>query len=497
MTTIWIILAYFLILTVHNVYRHFKVKSQEDFMVAGRRLSIKVMVFTLICTWIGSGTFIAGAEYAYKAGWSSLWMPAGAWVGIVFIYFVAGKVRTFGQFTVGDILEERYGPVARLVGAVAIIIAFTTIVSYQFRAGGIILEVVTDGKINAALGQTLTAGFVILFTALAGMVAVAYTDLPNGIIILLACCTAAPIVVMAAGGWHAAGEVLPATHFNVFSKDFGQYPVLKALGYCLSTMLLLMGIQSMYQKFYSAKTPRAARVAVVFWIFGTVVVEVIVIVIAIYGASYFWNAQPPIRPESVVLQAARKMMPGWAVWAGFLLIAAACAVVVSTGMNYLLSPSTNVMRDIWQRFIRPQASQKEMLWLQKIVVVCLGFGAWLMIFVPTVLGRDISVLEIALFAYTLYGISITPALVAALVWKRVTRPAGVASIFSGAFVTLLWEVALPNAFPGIMRSGDAFGIPGIFPAFIVSVGCLVVISLLTPPPPKETLAKLFPEKGGS
>jgi len=494
MTYVWIILAYFVVLTIHNLYRHFKIKTQEDFMVAGRRLSVKVMVFTLICTWIGSGAFIAGAEYAYKAGWSSLWMPAGAWAGIIAIYFLAARIRTFGQFTVGDILEERYGKIARLLGAVTIIIAFMTIVSYQFRAGGIILEVVTDGRINPALGQTITAGFVILFTALAGMVAVAYTDFPNGIIILIACCVAAPIVVMAAGGWYAASEVLPASHFNVFNRDFGRYPVFKALGYFFSTMLFLMGIQSMYQKFYSAKTPRAARLAVIFWILGTIVAEVIVIVIAIYGAAYFWNADPPIRPESVVLQAARTMMPGWAVWAGFLLIAAACAVVISTGMNYLLSPSTNVMRDIWQRFIRPNAGQKEMIWLQKVVVVFLGFCAWLIIFIPTILGRDISVLKYAFFAYTIYGIAITPALIAALVWKRATKPAGVTSIFAGAVMTLIWEVVIPNFFPSLLRSGDAFGIPGVFPAFIVSVGCLVVISLLTPPPPRKALAKLFPEK---
>ena len=149
-------------------------------MVAGRSLGLTKMVFTLVCTWIGSGTFIAGAEYAYRAGWSAMWMPAGAWVGIAIIYFLAGKIRTLGQYTIGDILEERYGKFARLFGAIVLIIAFTTIVSYQFRAGGYILNVITDGNITVALGQTLTAGFVILFVALGGMIAVAHTDLPNG-----------------------------------------------------------------------------------------------------------------------------------------------------------------------------------------------------------------------------------------------------------------------------------------------------------------------------
>lgn len=484
---LYIILAYLLVLMGFNFYRSKKVKSQEDFMVAGRQLSLTVMVFTLICTWIGSGTFIAGAEYAYKAGWSSVWLPAGAWFGIMIIYFLAGKIRTFGQFTIGDILEVRYGKFARLFGAIALIIAFTTIVSYQFRAGGYILNVVSDGKISVELGQAIAAGFVILFTALAGMVAVAYTDLPNGIIILTACVLALPFVVAKAGGWASAATVLPPGHFEVFSPDMGRYPALKAVGYCLSTFLLLMGIQSMYQKFYSARSPRDAKQAVAIWIVGTIVVEVVVIAIALYGATFFWKNQS-IDPASVVLQAARHMVPAPV---ALLLLAAACAVVLSTGMNYLLSPTTNIMRDIYQRFVNPDADQKTMVRLQKVAVVVVGLAAFLMIFIPTVLDSKISVLRYSYFAYTMYGVSITPALLAALAWKRATRAAGVASIVSGALFALLFEVLIPSAFPEVLQNGDPWGIPSIYPSMIVSITSLVVVSYLTTPPDEKTLEKFF------
>ena len=88
------ILAYLLVLLGFNFYRARQVKSQEDFMVAGRKLKTNVMVFTLICTWIGSGTFIAGAEFAAQAGMSALWLAAGAWVGIIIIYFLYKKIFT-------------------------------------------------------------------------------------------------------------------------------------------------------------------------------------------------------------------------------------------------------------------------------------------------------------------------------------------------------------------------------------------------------------------
>ena len=212
-TYLYIILAYLLILTAFNFYRTRRIKTQDDFMVAGRSLKTSVMVFTLICTWIGSGTFIAGAEFAVQAGFSAIWLAAGAWVGIIFIYFLAAKIRTFGQYTIGDILEERYGPAARIFGAIAIIISFTAIVSYQFVAGGFILNVATDGAIPESMGIIIAALFVILFTTLGGMMAIAYTDLPNGIIIVLACILSVPFVYLAAGGFE------PSERLAVFYRQ--------------------------------------------------------------------------------------------------------------------------------------------------------------------------------------------------------------------------------------------------------------------------------------
>ncbi len=490
-TYIVVILLYLVALTIYNFYKGRKVSNQDDMMVAGRSLGITTMVFTLVCTWIGSGTFIAGAEYAFKAGWSSLWMPAGAWVGIAVIYFLAAKIRTFGEYTIGDILEERYGKFARLFGAIALIIAFTTIVSYQFRAGGYIINVITDGAVSVEMGQALAAGFVILFTALGGMVAVAHTDLPNGIIIVLACIIAVPFVVITAGGWSAPATILPASHFQVFTEDFGRYPLLKGLSYFFATMFLLLGVQSMYQKFYSARTPGDAKKAVLLWIVGTIVVETVVVVIAIYASSYFRQNNIEIDPASVVLQAARQMMPAPV---GLLLLAAAVVVVLSTGMNYLLSPSTNIMRDIYQRFIRPDAPQSTMVALQKVFIVVLGLAAFLMIFIPTVLDAKISVLKYAYFAYTMYGVAITPALFAALSWKRATKAGGLASIVLGAITAVVLDLVIPFGFPELMISGDPWGIPSIFPALVVSIGALVIVSYATPKPDASVLARLFPEK---
>ncbi|HNQ80778.1 MAG: sodium:solute symporter family protein [Acidobacteriota bacterium] len=483
---LYIILAYLLVLTGMNFYRARKIKSQEDYQVAGRSLKWQVMVFTLICTWIGSGTFISGAEFAAKAGISALWLAAGAWVGIVLIYFLAAKIHRFGQYTIGDILEVRYGPAARLFGAIALILSFVSIVSYQFVAGGFILNVASDGKISAPLGTLIAAAFVILFTAVGGMVAIAYTDLPNGIIIVLACLAAVPFVYAASGGIETARQALPPGYFAAVNSQFGAHPVLKAVGYFLSTLFLLLGVQSMYQKFYSAKSARDARKAVIWWTLGTIFVESVVVIIAVFAFSKLQgqiDLSVPKEGGKVVLMAARSLVPAPV---GVLLLGAACAVVISTGMNYLLSQSTTIMRDIYQRFVKKDAEARRIIALQKILVVVVGILAFLM---ATQLR---SILETSMFAYTIYGAAVTPALIAALVWKRATKAGGLASIIGGTVVCLFFFIMTRILPPDRVPDGDPWGIPLIYPALIVSIGSLIVVSLLTPRPEPKIIEKLFP-----
>ncbi len=487
-TYLYIILAYLLILAGLNFIRAKRVKSQDDFMVAGRKIKTNVMVFTLICTWIGSGTFIAGAEFAAQAGFSALWLAAGAWVGIIIIYFLAGKIRSFGQYTIGDILEERYGPAARLFGAVALIISFTVIVSYQFVAGGFILNVASDGAIPESTGIFIAAAFVILFTALGGMVAIVYTDLPNGIIIVLACIIATPFVYFAVGGLPEATKALDPGYFSLVNSQFGAHPVLKVGSYFLATMFLLMGVQSMYQKFYSADSPKDAKKAAFLWTIGTVFVETVVVIIAVFAYSKLQgqiDLSVPREGGKIVLLAARHLVPAPV---GVLLLAAACAVVISTGMNYLLSPSTNIMRDVYQRFLNKDAKQSTMVALQKVFVVILGVIAFFLAL------KMQSVLDMAMFAYTIYGVSITPALLAALAWKRVTKAGGLASIISGTVACLFLRIMTEILPERMVPDGDPWGIPLIYPALVISISALIFVSLATKKQDPEMIKKFFPEK---
>src|SRR5882757_4622053 len=190
-----------------------KVKTKADYLVAGRSLPAFVLVFTLMSSWIGSGSLLGGAENAYKHGFAALWQGGGGWAGLLLIYFIAPRARKFAQFTIPDLLEARYNQAARVLGVIAVLFTYTAITSYQFIGGGDILHLIFPDTISAVFGRYIIAAFVIVFTAIAGMASVAYMDVVIGSLATITLLVALPFVLHAAGGWGAVTHALPATHF--------------------------------------------------------------------------------------------------------------------------------------------------------------------------------------------------------------------------------------------------------------------------------------------
>src|ERR1700761_736079 len=196
------------------IYRAFLVKTTADYLVAGRSLPAIVLVFTLLSSWIGSGSLFAGAENAYKNGFAALWQPAGGWLGLLLIYFIAPRARKFAQITLPDLLEARYNQAARVLGTFAILFAYIGITSYQFKGGGDVLHLIFPDTVTSELGTFIIAAFVILTTALAGMSSVAYMDVAIGSLVTAICVVAVPYLFIEAGGWSGLHTALPPTHFQ-------------------------------------------------------------------------------------------------------------------------------------------------------------------------------------------------------------------------------------------------------------------------------------------
>lgn len=454
-----------------------KVKTKADYLVAGRSLPAFVLIFTLLSSWIGSGSLLGGAENAYKHGFAALWQAGGGWGGLLLIYFIAPRARKFAQYTIPDLLETRYNQTARVLGVVAILLTYTAITSYQFIGGGDILHLIFPQTITPILGRYIMAAFVIVFTMIAGMSSVAYMDLFIGLLATVTMCLALPVLIHRAGGWGTVHAALPASHFEVF----GDLSVIQCLELFLPTCLLLLGNQSMYQKFFSAKSETDARRAVVGWIIGTILLETVIVAIAVTGSVLFPSGEVSKAPREILAYCGLHGFGDESPYLrllGALLMGAIFAKIISTANNWLFSPATNLVNDIYARYINPQASNKKILIVSRLMVVLLGIWALFQS-----LGTE-SVLKQALYAYTIYAAALTPVILAAFFWRRATAAAAVASIAVGTAVTVGWEFVAPHL-PAVVGERDA-----IFPALLASLICLVAVSLATEEPSSKQLEML-------
>ena len=507
------IMIYLLALVAVGFYKVRSVKNSADFMVAGRTLPWYILVGTLLATWMGSGSLFSGAGLGYRNGLAGLWSSGGAWLGIALIYFITRRIRNFGKVTVPDIFEARYGPAAAVLATITTVIAYTTIVSYQFRGGGKVLSMVSDGMISLEAGIIITAVFAISYTVLAGMFSVVYTDVVNGVLMTIGILGALLFLIFRVGG---LGEIAAVAESAGKWQLFGNWaaertgdisgPII-AISFFVPTMLLLMGDGNMYQRIFSARDGGSAKKAVFFWIIGVIVLESAISMLGLTGAVATAKGLIPdlvadaqsalVNPTEGALLEARQagsesVIPAIARFAGLpmalglLLVSTMMAIIVSTADSFLLIPATNLTRDVYQRYIHPGADEKQVLLISRSLVLVLGIIAFLLV------SQFKTVLNAAFTAYNIYGTSITPALLAAFLWKRATAVGALASIVTGTSVTLIWTYVLPdwNGFTNM----HPFLQELTYPATGLSVLALVAGSLLTSAPPRETWEQFFNDK---
>lgn len=581
------------------------VKSQEEFMVAGRSAPAWLLVGSLICTWIGAGSLLGGGGRVYREGLSQLWMSAGAWAGIIIIYFLAERVQRISQFTVQDILEKRYHPYARILGAIAVILGSTIIFAYQLKGVAFVIEEIFE--VPQIYGIMLTGGLIVGFTVFAGLKSILAMDMLNGGLIILAIFIGLPLMLGIVGGQFdfdeepAAGTVeaeantpaegvaeaapekdgsigagiehvhteLPERHFQLF----GSHDLIWALGVFFPTFFLLLGESSMYQKFYSARSGGAVRGAVIGFFIGVVLVETALAFFALTASSHpetdkWRDANQSIQaviedyntfeketaelpenertsagiqdrrdalytavknqwPEFVADVSVKGKTKEWPeapedlesraeqqryvigkvednsssayknrtdsinliaafhlpIWAGALLLAGGIAIVFSTGNSFMMAASTSFTRDIYQRFLNKDASEKSIVITQRITMFVLA------IFAVAILTVFTTVWEMALAAYTIIGCTLTPVILAAFLWKRVTPAAGVTSLAMGLIVWITFvTLKLTNVLPDFEYDYI------IYPAGGASILSLIVVSFFTKPKPAEEVAEFIPEK---
>ncbi|WP_404450722.1 sodium:solute symporter family protein [Virgibacillus necropolis] len=450
-TLLWFVAGYGIIMVIMGIYYSKKVSSSEDFILAGKGLGTIVLTGTLLATWTGSGS-ISGGETSMAFSYGiipALLMMIPTLVGIGILYLIAPKIREFGKYTVSGILEAKYGSTARMIASIIIILAFVGIVSYQMTGIGFILNLTTGMSVET--GTIIGTVLIIFLATIGGLKSVAPTDALSAFLAIAALFITLPTIFVIAGGWDEITANVPAEHLTVTSTLSN----VQLLGFLLPSLFLLLGDQNMYQRLASSKGDKSSKKAQIGWLIGMILISPSISFIAFASSSMF----PDISP-GMALMATTVVMP---TIIGGILLAAATAFIVTTGNSYLLSAATNVTYDIVGKFIKKDATDKQLLIMTKIFIVVLGLLSYILIsYFPTVL-------EVQMYAYTVYGAGLTPALLAVFFWKRVNAVGGISSMIAGVVTTLTWEIVLAKPFE----------LNSVIVALPVAVIVLIVVTLMT------------------
>ncbi|WP_315900354.1 sodium:solute symporter family protein [Cytobacillus firmus] len=446
------VVIYLVFMALIGVYFAKKsVKNSDDFMVAGRSLPLFVVMGTLLATFVGSGTVVGGASFIYQYGpFAAIFNLSGGIVGAIILYFIASKIRQIEIYTVPDLLERRFGKAALYISSVIIIFAFVGITAYQFTGGAYVLQLTTG--IPLEIGAIIMCALVIFLTVSGGLFSVAYTDALSAILIIIGFLFGVPFALNAVGGFEGLSLSLP--EMNKTWNGGLSFPQL--LGFFLPLFLLVLGDQNMYQRFSAAKDPNVARKSTIGFFVGSVFVISLTIILATTSIVLF----PEIKPDTAILSLAIDGVP---LVVGLLILCSAVAFIITTATSYLLSASGNIVSDLIQRSSKSKLSESKLLWYNRVIVVILGILAY-------VLGQFFpSVLAIQMYSYTMYGASLTPAILATVLWKNATKAGVISSMIVGGSATMIWEIGLDRP---LDWNSVLFALP-------LSVLTLIIVSLAT------------------
>jgi solute:Na+ symporter, SSS family len=463
-----IIVLYLLVILGVGYYASRKVKGTEDYTIAGRRLGFPVLLGTLIGTAIGAAATVGKAGKAYEVG-IAIGVTIFAYGGGLFLFsFIAPTIRKMKVWTIPDALNMRYGKALTVITAIIMVLAVIALFGGQLIAVGLVaVSVLGDFGITYQEAIIGAAVIMILYTVMGGLLAVAYTDLIQTIIMLVAIGIILPIlIVIDVGGVGPALSYMKPPPGNFWG---GLTPV-----YIISIIILDISFclvdPSLWQRTAAAKDAKSIQRGM--WV--TTGVYVYWTFIAIFLGLMAMHLMPNLAGTTEGVDAAipnllSQYMPPLVKG---LCLAAMMAVMMSTADTALLIAGTTFSRDILKNF-RPQTEDKTLLRWARIFILIIGILG--IIFALNMKG----IFDILLLAFAIFVSGIFVPTFAAIYWKKATKAGAiVSSIVASVVVVILYGLKLSNMLPK--------SIEPIIISIFISLVLMVGISLLTYNPETAT-----------
>jgi sodium/proline symporter len=416
-----------------------------------------------------------------------------AWIGIGLMLgtaanwiFVAARLRRFSKvsndaITVPQYLRNRFktkNPALQIICAIIFLVCFTLYVASGFVAGAKVLISVIPGLTsdNAQLAVLIFALIIIVYTFTGGFKAVCWTDFIQAIMMIIAI-VALPIVML------IAKDLDTSALTSTISTSTGNYTFVtnpfkadfKTIINGLAWGLGYFGMPHILVRFMSIKNAKlikkSATVAII-WVVISLAAAIAIAFIGrmIYGAELLENGAQ----ETIFITAVTDLFPAFI--AG-LLLSAIIAAAMSTADSQLLVASSSFTSDIYKPVFRKQASDKEVLWVGRAVVIVVSVIAFFIASagISNANSGANAIMNMVENAWAGFGSAFGPVIILSLFWRRVTYKGAVAGVSVGALVDVIWLFTL----------GKVTGIYEIIPGFILGLIACIIVSLIDKEPSQE------------
>ena len=422
-------------------------KTQEDYLLAGRKLGPWVTAFSERASGESAWLLLALPGAAITVGLSESWAVVGIILGIIASWFlIAEKLREetekYDSLTIPQYLHRKFDDhsnIIRLFSSVIIAFFFLFYVSAQFHASGKVLNSLFE--LGPVTGISIGAAIIIVYTLMGGFYAVAWTDLLQGILMIgtLIILPIAGYIELSESGMTLSDGLAKAD--SIFHNNNGSFfggkekmaAVVATLG-GLSWGLGYLGQPHLvirYMAIRSSKDVKVARKIAIAWAIPGITGAFLIGLVALlyFGPEYFLTIDPE---QAMPLLASKLLHP---ILAG-LFISGAVAAMMSTADSQLLVSTSAVTEDFYHQYLGNQLSEKSLVKMSRIMIVVLGLIAYGIAIFSEIQGKKI--FGVVSYAWSGLGSAFGPALVMTLWWKKTTRQGVISGLIVGFLTTVIW-----------------------------------------------------------
>ncbi len=487
---------YFVLILAVGLFFFFRSKGggEKEYFLGGRAMGPWVTAMSAQASDMSGWLLMGFPGSIFAFGMGKVWIGIGLALGTAANWIlVAKRLRRFSRasgdsITLPQYLTNRFAsksPILKIICAIIFLLSFTVYVSSAFVAGKSVLAAVIPwfaGK--ETLAMAIFALLILVYTFLGGYKAVCWTDFFQGLMMLIAL-LAVPIV-MAVGDFDntltsAFAGGVSAFESNPFTADWRD--IITGLSWGLG----YFGMPHIIVRFMAINKPSQVKKASTVAITWVIITLGSAIAMAILGRTFLLsdgsslaNALLPAgSQQNIFIVLAQEIFPP--IIAGFLL-AAIVAAAMSTADSQLLVASSSFTSDLYKPLIRKEkASEKELLWVGRIVVMIVSIVAFFI--ASSDLPWASSIMAMVENAWGLFGAAFGPVILLSLFWPRLNYAGTCTGIIVGAVVDIAWLLCCTNTIIDPLIT--ATGIYEILPGFIASAVAAIVVSLCTKAPSKE------------